>query len=308
MTKTDKKEALCRQHTPLLHILLRYGGGAILQPQLRALCLSLDLYPSEQAVNRAVRDLRDAGILTRQTWVDHNSDLLLARKYVYRYFSGQSSQEVATPHRPSTMGPYILGARRLDWLLTTIKRENLRSLDDVEPYLRRHACTMFFRRPELASYYRRYAPILGAERPERYQEQLACLDQSASPSGIQTLQRSHTRGLYITAVSTSQKAVAFSMFAGRATQAERVADWAIDAHSWLTSLLPYFQSILTVYVLDTNHYQALRAAFTTPAIGTNTGYWQHRLEGAHMAGRVHLTIKDTDFPRRWCGGVHRIDL
>ena len=108
MTKLEEKQALCNRHRALLQILLKFGtSGVMLLPQLRALCLAWDLYPSAQAVNRAVRELRAAEILNRQTWVDNNSDLLLARKFVWRYFAGKDSQEVATPRRPATMAPYI---------------------------------------------------------------------------------------------------------------------------------------------------------------------------------------------------------
>ena len=106
MTKLEEKQALCNRHRALLEILLKYGTSGVMPlPQLRALCLAWGLYPSAQAVNRAVRELRAAEILNRQTWVDNNSDLLLARKFVWRYFAGKDSQKTATPAAPQLWPP-----------------------------------------------------------------------------------------------------------------------------------------------------------------------------------------------------------
>lgn len=139
MTKLEEKQALCNRHRALLEILLKYGTSGVMPlPQLRALCLVWGLYPSAQAINRAVRELRAADILNRQTWVDNNSDLLLARKFVWRYFAGKDSQETATPRRPATMAPYILQARKIDWLLSMVEREHLATMEAAETYLRRH--------------------------------------------------------------------------------------------------------------------------------------------------------------------------
>ena len=55
MTQSKEKEVVCDKHRQLLYLLLRYGNGFFLLPQLRGLCLEIGLYSSEQAVNRAVR-------------------------------------------------------------------------------------------------------------------------------------------------------------------------------------------------------------------------------------------------------------
>ena len=77
MTQEQKKYLLCTQHRSLLYIILHFGNGVMLLPQLRVFCLTLGLYANGQAVNRAVRELREAEILNRQTWIDSNSDLVL---------------------------------------------------------------------------------------------------------------------------------------------------------------------------------------------------------------------------------------
>ena len=323
MTKIDEKQALCDRHRALLKILSEFGtGGVMLLPQLRALCLAWDLYPSAQAVNRAVRELRAAEILNRQTWVDNNSDLLLARKFVWRYFVGKDSQEVATPRRPATMAPYIQQARKIDWLLSLIKQKHLSTMEAAETYLRRHGCTMFLHLSDLPDYYRRYAPALSAENPENYREQLASLDADAaqistlalrqpeetpSPS-VATLAQAHRRGLYILGISPSRRMVTLALFAGRRTRAARVMDWLIDAQAWVNSLLPYYSCTLVVYTLDNAHRTALRAALTAPAPGRKiTAYWRERLIQRHLDGLARIAVKDTDFIARWCGGIHRTD-
>lgn len=172
MTQEQTKQLLCKKHRNLLYIILHYGNGAMLLPQLRAFCLALGLYSNGQAVNRAVRELREAAILTRQTWIDNNSDLILCRKYVYCFFSGKTREEVATPRRPNTMAPYILQARKVDWLLAIIENDGLTTLESVEKYLLSHSCTMFLRLPDLQGYYQRNASILAQASPKNYGAQV----------------------------------------------------------------------------------------------------------------------------------------
>ncbi len=131
MLQIQQKTAICQTHKALLYVLLRFGNGAMPLPLLRALAVQLGLYANGQAVNRAVRELRDAGVLDRQTWIGNNSDLMLARKFALRFFSGKTSQETATPQRPRTMAPYVLQARKVDLLLSLIEKRHLDSLVSV---------------------------------------------------------------------------------------------------------------------------------------------------------------------------------
>ena len=77
MLQIQEKTVVCQTHKALLYLLVRYGNGALPLPLLRTLAVQMRLYPNGQAVNRAVRELREAGVLDRQTWVDNNSDLIL---------------------------------------------------------------------------------------------------------------------------------------------------------------------------------------------------------------------------------------
>lgn len=201
MLQIQKKEMVCQAHASLLYLILQYGNGAMLLPQLRALAVGMGIYTNGQAVNRAVRELKGADILTRQTWIDNNSDLILARKYALRYFSGKTSQEVATPQRPRTMSPYILQARKIDWLLDIIRREHLTDRKSVETYIRNWACDLFLRLPELPEYYQRYSTMFAQANPVNYRTQLARLTSSdATAYPVTTLEQMHRRGIYITQI------------------------------------------------------------------------------------------------------------
>ena len=81
MLQIQEKTVVCQTHKALLYLLVRYGNGALPLPLLRTLAVRMRLYPNGQAVNKAVRELREAGVLDRQTWVDNNSDLILVRKF-----------------------------------------------------------------------------------------------------------------------------------------------------------------------------------------------------------------------------------
>lgn len=325
MTQEQKKQLLCTQHRDLLYIILHYGNGAMLLPQLRAFCLALGLYTNGQAVNRAVRELRESDILNRQTWIDSNSDLILCRKYVYCYFSGKSREEVATPRRPNTMAPYIMQARKVDWLLSVMEKDGLTTLESVEKYLRVHSCTMFLRLPALLDYYRQHMSILAQASPQNYQAQIDQLAVSAEQRSrlargkptismpadsvsVATLEKPHRRGVYIVGIYPKQKTVCFALFAGRETTAQKVMDWVTETHLWVASLLPTYNTILRVYALDANHAEALKSALTATAPGREqTPYYRYRLEGQKLAGRVQLGVTDSHFITNWCGGVCRTD-
>lgn len=321
MTKNEQKQILCERHQNLLYLLLRYGNGAMPLPMLRELCLALGLYPNAQSVNRAVRDLKHGDVLTRQTWVDGNADLILARKYAIRYFTGASSQGAATPPRHSTMASYVQQARKVAWLLALIDAQQLRSVDAVDTYLRRHACTMFRRASELLDYYAYYAPVLSREAPDAYRAQLTALTYAPAqrghktppqgctvPADTATIERMHRRGIYVIAINTKQRAVAVAIFPPRGTRHDSLTDWIIDAYFWLASLLPYYRMAVSIYALDANHKDALKSALSAHVEGSTTSYWQDGLIANRLAGLVVAGINDSDFVRRWCGGVHRIDL
>lgn len=318
MNQETIKNALCEAHTELLRIILYFGGHMLLS-QLRALCLALGLYASAQAVDRAARELREAGILDRQTWVDHKSDLLLAKKYVYRFFSGKSSQDVATPRRPSTMDPYIAQARKIDWLLRVMQHTEFDSLNAIHSYLTRSGCTMFLRLPELIRYYDQQREIFAAEGPGSYAVQIKRLEALAAqraaiaraepiPSNDGfvpvTLEQAHRRGVYVEHLLPTQKVVRFAIFASLSARPKRIMDWVIDAHLWALSLMPDYRSQVVLYTLSAAHRVSLRAALTAPASGRTTPYHRSRLVAARIDGAVQMAVTNTDFLSRWCGNIH----
>lgn len=310
MLQIQEKTAVCQTHKALLYVLLRFGNGAMPLPLLRTLAVQLGLYANGQAVNRAVRELRDAGVLDRQTWVDNNSDLILARKFALRFFSGKSSQETATPQRPRTMAPYILQARKVDLLLAIMEKNHLDSLMPVETFLKDQACSLFLRLPQLPGYYRDHAGILAGKNSENYREQLARLDGEPQTSpGSPTLEQLHRRGIYIERIAPDERKIWLASFPGRDAKAERVMDWAIDAHQWAVSLLPHYHTYQYLYALDGHHREALRAALTATAPGTTaTTYLDYRLQGARLSGFVHIGVSNSDFVKKWCGNIHRTSI
>lgn len=309
MQKIQEKNVICKMHELLLFLILRYGNGAITLPQLRALALVLGLYSNAQAVNRAVRELRDADVLERQTWVDNNSDLLLARKFALRYFSGKSSQEVATPQRPRTMAPYVQQSRKIDWLLSIMDKYHLTTTQGLNTFLRACGCTAFLRLPELPAYYRDYARILAAANPENYREQLARMeDNTPDKAPVITLEQMHRRGIYINRIDPKKRAVWLLSFPGRDVQPGKVMDWTIDACQWLISLLPYYHIYHYLQALDKEHQEALKAALLAIAPDTQaTPYWLYRLEGAHLAGTVQIAVSNSDFIKNWCGNIRHVN-
>ena len=307
MLQIQEKNIICQTHKALLYLLIRFGNGAMPLPLLRTLAVSLGLYPNGQAVNRAVRELREAGVLDRQTWVDNNSDLILARKFALRFLFSKTSQEVATPQRPPTMTPYILQARKVDWLLGTMERKRLDTLMSVETFMKEQACSLFCRLPMLPGYYRDNAGVLSGENPGNYRQQLARLDGGPeAPSDILTLERMHRRGIYITCIDPPKRNLWLASFPGREMAAEKVLDWTIEAHQWAVSLLPYYHTYHYLYALDGAHREALRAALTATAPDTTaTAYLDYRLQGARLSGAVHIGVTNSDFVKHWCGNVRR---
>lgn len=321
---TTEKEALCQQHTQLLSILVQYGAnGAMLLPQLRELCLQWQLYPSRQAVNRVIRTLKTADILTRQTWVDNNSDLILCKKYVYRYIRQKGAQETATPSRPTTMGPYIAQSRRMDWLLSMAQKQRVTSKAQMDKFLLHSCNTMFLRLPQLATYYERNARLLEAYRPSEYQVQLdRLLEENEQRQKIKqwqasmkynpyatpaiTLQQMHRRGIYITQILEGK--VILSAFPGRNMAADKMMDWIVDAYFWVQSLLPDYSITVYLYSLDEAHKEFLRETLTKNTSGVS--YWRDRLYANHITRpeAVQIVVKSTDYINHWCGGIQRTDI
>ena len=309
MLQIQEKNVVCETHKALLYLLLRFGNGGLPLPQLRELAVTLGLYPNGQAVNRAVRELREAGVLDRQTWVDNNSDLILARKFALRFFSGKTSQETATPQRPRTSAPYILQARKADWLRVYLDTHRLTSLAEVERRLRAKGCTLFLRLPDLPRYYRDHAGVLAGEKPGNYREQLDRLEGGPQATDSPTLAQMHRRGIYITDIRPQRKEIFLASFPGREMGAERVMDWTIEAYQWAASLLPYYRMYHYLYAIDGPHREALRAALTATAPDTTaTAYWEYRLQGARLSGAVHIGVTNSDFIKHWCGNIRRTDI
>lgn len=319
MTQTQNKQALCEKHHSLLYLLYRFGNGAMPLLQLRMLALILRLYVSDQAVNRAVRELKAAGILTRRTWVG-NRDLILSCKYVYRYFRDGDSQAVATPRRASTLAPYAAQARKVEWLIDAIIRYNLDTLDDVEHYLARSGCTLFLHPAELSVFYERHRPFLAASCPGAYTAELQQLETNTeqrrhmipaahtSSLPVVTLENLHRRGIYIAALSHSERLVKFVLFPRRTTRPDRILTLAADAGWWARGLLPDYDIWAVAQCLDSRHTDALRAALTAPVDRDGTPYWRETLRRREMDSRMRVGIHNSNFLLTYCNGIEPADF
>lgn len=220
-----------------------------------------------------------------------------------------TSQEIATPQRPRTMAPYILQARKVDWLLGAMEKKHLDTLMSVETFMKKHACSLFCRLPMLPAYYRDYAGVLEREKPGNYREQLARLEGEPQTNPGPTLEQLHRRGIYITGINPQKRTIQLASFPGRDAKADRIMDWTIEAYQWVASLLPYYHLYHYLYALDGNHREALRAALTATAPDTTaTAYLDYRLQGARLSGSVHIGVTDSDFAKNWCGNVRRTGI
>ena len=316
--RTHAQLVLCNGHRELLNILVQYGKGVMLLSQLRAICLAVGPYPSGQAVNRAVRKLREANVLTRQTWVDGNSDLVVARKAVFEFLNNTNSRAVATPPRPATMVPYIAQARKIDWLLAMMAVHRLDSPDAIAKFLRRRGCTVFLRQSELLDYYRRYKPYL-SENHTVYEAEVRYLEgqeirrehlaqhlpppEHSVPQTV-TLEQMHLRGIYIDGFSPREKLVHLIFFPGRNAGAKHIMDWVVDACWWIRSIFPGYQVKLTLHVLDAAHKESLKRSLEARSRGQ--AYWRARLAAKKIDGMLRLSAYDPDFVNRWCCGVRSV--
>ena len=316
--RTHAQLALCNGHRELLNILVRYGKGVMLLSQLRAICLATGLYPSGQAVNRVVRKLREANVLTRQTWVDGNGDLVVARKAVFEFLNNPNSRAVATPPRPATMAPYLAQARKIDWLLRVMEVHRPDSPDAIEKFLRGRGCTAFLRQSELLDYYRRYKPYL-SENKGVYEAEVRYLKgqelrrehlarhlpppENNVPQTV-TLEQMHLRGIYIDGFSPSGKMICLIFFPNRNTSAGHIMDWAIDACWWIRGIFPGYQVKLTLHALDAAHKESLKRSLEARTRGQ--AYWRARLAEQKIEGMLHLSAYDSDFVDLWCCGVRSV--
>lgn len=322
MNYSDKKEAICQKYHALLQLILDYGNGAMLLPQLRALAVLLGLSPSGQSVGRAVRELKDAGVLKRMTWIDNNSDLIIFCKYAYRFFYGGDSQSVSAAKRYTTVNRYLLQCYKVDYLIKVIELRHLATPAQVADYLAAVRSTVFLRLPDLTAYFQSYPPFAHSNRAE-FAAQLAKLRErdelrrrlaaheppplSDSPPPVfpvVTVEQLHRRNIFITKLTETTIALALFDYTGT-LRAERLMDWAIDAYRWVRSLLPAHQVTFCVYTPDADGKTALLRGLNAKRGGVS--YGEGRLSAQHLApGAFKLGIQSSNVLSRWCGNVQTV--
>lgn len=322
MESNEGKERLCERHHGLLTVLVRYGNGAMLTSQLQRLCVALGLYSSNQAVNRAVRSLKAADILGRMTWVDNNRDLLIARKYVYRYFSGKPRRSVATPKKYNTVRQYLLQCCKVDRLICWVEGKQLDSIEAVDAFLERIGCTLFLHLPELSGYFQRNR-LFQAYSPGEYRAQLdklmerdrcrECLVQHIpyEPDPVYcnplvtTIENLHRRGLFILGMDREKMMIGAFQYSGGLT-APRVMDFALDAFEWVRTLMPWgYEVQFTVFTMDKAGRDKLTRQLNAPQ-GNGVSYCVSRAQSRRINEGLHLNVKNADIIRQWCGNVRPI--
>lgn len=319
MKYNELKETVCRKHEALLRLILEYGNGAMLLPQLKQLAplLLVEQYSSGQALGRAARALRTAGVLKRMTWIDNNSDLLICCKYALRYFNGDGA---TAAKKYTTVNRYLLQCAKVDYLIKTIQHRRLSSLEQVAAYLASIHSTVFLRLPDLTTYFQTRPPFAAHNQPE-YTAQLRKLregdearrrlaaHQAPPPTAlpavpIVTIEQLHRRNLYLSKLTGDKAVLTYFDFTGKLT-ADKLISWAIDAFYWVKGLLPKHQVLFAVYAPDESTHEALLRRLKAKVNGMTC--LDHRLAAQHLLGAdVHITVQNSDTLRRWCGGIKPI--
>lgn len=318
MASNEEKQCLCIDHHDLLHLIHHYGCGAMLLPQLRTLALRLELYPSEAAIGRAVRSLKSAGVLKRMTWLDGRSELLVGCKYMFRYFAGAvSSQEVAAAKKYNTARQYMAQCCKVDYLLRTLDHyQQLRTLEDVEHYLKSAGSTLFLRTPELPEYfaayppYSRYDPAEHAAQLDELRRLAALRSRVNDPSvtappaplmPVLTLDTLHRRGVYVAKITQKSIILVRYDYVNTLT-APRILDWTLDAYDILHPLLPNLEISFRVQALDELGQAHLVEQLSAPYRGLT--YTESRLSARHIDSGLSVIIQNSNVMDRWLGGVH----
>lgn len=318
MYSNEEKHSLCKEHHDLLYLVHHYGNGAMLLPQLRALAVRLGLYPSEQAVGRAVRALRDGGIIKRMTWLDGRSDLLVGCKYLFRYFTGvNSSQEVAAAKKYNSPRQYMAQCCKVDYLVRILDHyQQIATLADVEKYLLRSGATLFLRTPDLLDYFINF-PAYSQNDLAEYSAQNAELKrlsvlrsrlnapETAAPPPplvpVLTLDALHKRNIFVATV-TRKSVILIRYDYSNTLIASRIVDWALDAYSILHPLLPDREISFRVQTLDELGQADLMAKLAAPYHGLP--YQQARLSTRHIDSGLSVIVQNSNVMDRWLGGVH----
>lgn len=317
MYTSKDKEALCIQHHDLLYMIHRFGDDSMLLPQLRVLSKRVGMYSSDQALGRAVRTLKNAGILKRMTWIDGRSDLLIGCKFMFQFLAGaSSSQEVSAARKYNSLRPYMAQSCKVDYLIRLLEHNpKLKTLADVERVLYDSRSTLFLRIPELIDYFSD-SPFNAYNKTEyngQFMElkRLAALrsrfnerSAEASPSPlipVLTLETLHRRGIYITSIGRDMVALIWYDYTNSLT-ASRIMDCALDAHSILHPLLPNREIRFCIQTLDKPGAGSLKAQLTATRRGLP--YHKYRLYSHHINGGISLFVQNSDFRDRWMGGVY----
>lgn len=304
MNIKDKKDELCAKHHTLLHLVWRFGAGAMLQPQLRALCLRLGVYSSRYATDQAVRDLKAAGLLRRQRWLDNNSDLLLLGKGALAHLRGEASRQIAGLPKRNTYLAYLSTVCKVDTLLVWLERFGVDSLDEAEAMLGRLGTSVFCRLPDLADYFAGLAPLCTDRR--RFEVHLSAMERAQAERfgtehqgpKVKTLETLYRKGIYVLEQRgqgpSARLIFAIYDYTGHLT-AETLSTKVLDVAEVCVDLGIKHWGVL-VQTLDQAKAKALHGALG------KADYFNQRCAIAHITPPP-LKVHNADISAKWCHGI-----
>lgn len=320
-----EKDALCAHHKKLIEILQDWGHGIALQPQLRNLCLMLGLYKSPQMFDRAVRSMKKAGLLKRQTAPDGNSDVLVACKHlIVWHLKKDGAQQVSSVPKRTTNTALYCSMFRLEMIIKlSEQRQEIEnrpvSYEDICLHLTRMRQTFTMRIPELIQYFSAQRRIFTGndnlgdraydhqmqliQRHEQNRQNLAHKD-AAKPlpevPGMEfdalCLELLHRKGIFIRLIQKDK--IVLCTFLFHKSAMARVIDRIATAYYWAQSLLPAHSVRFIIYVPS----QSLKEQYSGGL--TRNGYLKDMLRKKYVClDHISVAINNLDFENKYWHGT-----
>jgi hypothetical protein len=166
---------LCEKHKVLLDFIWTWGWGCALQPLLVEVSTWFEWYASEQMCRRGLRQLKNAGLLKKKTWVDGKSEILILTKPAIAFVSGKNVKEISSFPKHSTRDSEILSICRMMFVLQWAKKNGAYCYGAVYDYFDNRIQTLHRRIGDLMSYWLRNSFY---EQFRSYEFQKNCLNES----------------------------------------------------------------------------------------------------------------------------------
>lgn len=309
---------LFEKHHILLWMIWLWGHGLALQKQVRELCVRLGVYASAQMADQAVRELKSAQMLKRQTFVDHKSDMLLLCKGTLALLMEKERRDVSALKKATTNETAMRSVVRLELVSRLVdllaRSDNPQTFGSICMALHRRNCTYTLRLPDLYPFFRDKSEIFGQEEPREYAYQLAQMEAShgkvlhpATPKEPGTslnpqllppsLDRLHRSGVWLEGIYP--KEVRFYIYSGSLSGPARMVDKMVLTHTWARSLLPSRVVTVILYTYDEALANRWKAVFLHDC------YLEDRLQRLYRIpqGGIHVAVRSLGLGERYCGGA-----